>query len=275
MKNDRYFFTKSLARLITLSICLLAVTSLSLAATTETEVLKEATAYHEKDEITVPLMPLSPVETLTSALPNLPRPNRAIVEALLKYPRDGRHTYWWPRKGESDYDGSTTDVLLNGFVAMKGEPKRRSFCCGLTLEVFYDVVKNLPGGSQRFPDKKAADDFKKLWFCKAIDANGPGDALVAAGMGRVITNPKEVLPGDFVQLWRHSKTGHSVIFVAWAYDISGRPVGIHYWSTQEGTKGIHFQTELFGNSGKSVDLKKTGFSRLLPPDQWKPLTTQP
>ena len=275
MKNGQYYFRKLMAQLIPLSVCLVAASSLSAAVTTETEVLKEATAYHEKEEIAVPLTPLSPVDALTSALPNLPEPNRAIIKNLLEYPRDGRHNYWWPRKGESAYDGSTTDVLLNGLVVMKGEPKGRSFCCGLTLEVFYDVLKSLSGGAERFPNQKAADDFKKLWFCKAIDANGPGDALEAAGMGRVITNPKEVLPGDFVQLWRHSKTGHSVIFVGWAYDKTGRPVGIHYWSTQEGTRGIHFHTELFGNSGKSVDLKKTGFTRLLPPDQWKPAAAQP
>ncbi|PKO17610.1 hypothetical protein CVU37_09005 [candidate division BRC1 bacterium HGW-BRC1-1] len=274
MKKRLFLFKSLLQQLAVLATCFLTISAVS-AATTETEVLKEAIAYHEKDEISVPLTPVSPVDALTSALPNLPEPNRSIVKALLQYPRDGRHKYWWPRKGESTYDGSTTDVLINGLVVMKGEPKARSFCCGLTLEVFYDILKDLPGGPQRIPDQKAADDFKKLWFCEAINANGPGDALVAAGMGRVITNPKEVLPGDFVQLWRHSKTGHSVIFVGWAYDTSGRPVGMHYWSTQEGTRGIHFNTELFGNSGKSVDLKKTGFTRLLPPDQWKPTINHP
>ncbi len=275
MKNKQLNFRKLLGLWTILTACFLTVSSVSAAATTESEVLKRAMAYHEKEEIPVSLTPLSPVDALTSALPNLPEPNRAIVKALLQYPRDGQHTYWWPKKGESNYDGSTTDVLLNGLVVMKGEPKARSFCCGLTLEVFYDILKDLPGGPQRFQDQKAADDFKNLWFCKAIDTNGPGDALVAAGMGRVISNPKEVLPGDFVQLWRHSKSGHSVIFVGWAYDMSGRPVGMHYWSTQEGTKGIHFNTELFGNSGKSVDLKLTGFTRLLPPDQWTPVTGQP
>lgn len=216
----------------------------------------------------IALRPFQPASRLTAELGQLPEPNRSIVRTLLEYPRDGTHDYWWPKGAQaSAYDGATTDVVVGGNRLLRGEPRARSFCCGLTLEVLYRALADLPAFQSRATPEWSAR-FKSLWFCRALFSPGPGEALVDAGMGVAITDPKTVMPGDFVQIWRHDKTGHSVVFVGWAYDAAGRAVGIHYWSTQPRTDGIGFATELFGRDGKSVDLSRTGFARLLSPEKW-------
>ena len=150
---------------------------------------------------------------------------------------------------------------------MRGEARGRSFCCGLTLEVFYRTL-----GERREIDdlwtSTSGAVFKGLWFCGKLKAPGPEDAILAFGMGEKIERAEDVLAGDFVQLWRNSGSGHSVIFVDWARDLDGKVVGIHYWSTQPGTKGISFNTELFGAGGGMVDRLRTSFARLRARGKW-------
>lgn len=216
---------------------------------------------------TVALVPFDPVMYLITKLPRLPQPNAAVVRTVLSYPREGQHTYWWPKRGEPSYDGCTTDVLYRGERVMTGEPAGRTYCCGLTLEVLYRVLDR---EERRVPSltTETAGLFKHLWFCRAVDALGPTEALETFGIGRSITKD-DVMPGDFVQIWRHNGSGHSVVFVGWAISRDGKIVGIHYWSTQPRTNGINFVTEAFGDGGDAIDRRRTGFARLLPPDEWR------
>lgn len=217
----------------------------------------------------VELSPLRPVELLNQALPTLPPMNARVVQTLLSYPREGQHTYYWPRSSDGvSYDGATTDVLLNNMVVLRGESKARAFCCGLTLEVFYRVLQEQPNLPATLADTDSANAFKKLWFCRAIDSPGPEDAMLPFGLGEKIPND-QALPGDFVQLWRANKSGHSVIFIAWARDLTGNAVGLHYWSTQEATNGIGFHTELLGTDDKRIKPEALSVSRMLPPEKWK------
>lgn len=225
-----------------------------------------------KDGISTPVIvlkpPFYPLRFLLKKLPSLPPENARIIEALLKYPRTGVHDYWWPRKGEGGaYDGATTDVLFNGVKVMHGEPKGRSFCCGLTLELLYNVLPTRLPEDSKLTTSTAAE-FKKLWFCSKLFSPGPEDALVSFGMGKKIA-PKDALPGDFVQIWRNDKSGHSVIFIAWVKDRSGKTIGIHYWSTQTSTNGIAFAAEAFGKKYKTMDRPHVSFTRLLPESQWR------
>jgi hypothetical protein len=217
---------------------------------------------------TVALVRFDPLSYLMHRLPGLPEPNAAIVTTLLSYPRDGTHRYWWPRRDEPSYDGCTTHVLYRGERVMTGEPGGQTYCCGLTLEVLYRVLES---EEQRVPwlTTETTGLFKHLWFCREKNSLGPTEALETFGIGRRITDDAEVLPGDFVQIWRHNGTGHSVVFVGWAITPDGEVAGIHYWSTQPRTNGIHFATETFGNSGEAVDRKRTGFARLLSPGEWR------
>lgn len=187
----------------------------------------------------------------------LPEPNKTVVNLILEYPVDGTHRYWWPKAGESSYDGSTTNVLLNGRVFMTGEPEGRTFCCGLTLEVFYRMLGKLP--AVNFADVDP-DEFKRYWFCRDINSPGPEDALTSFGLGQQVEH-QDALPGDFVQLWRNDRSGHSVIFVNWLYDSTGVCTGLQYWSTQTSTQGIGYASELFGDQPKQINVKHLSVAR--------------
>ena len=200
--------------------------------------------------------------------PALPEFNQLILDVINTYPTDGTHTYWWPRNGESNYDGCTTDISLAGQRVMAGEPQRRTFCCGLTLEVFVVAYKQWlaahggEDGSKVSPADFAR--FKRLWF--VLEANGPGPsaALEAYGLGRTISQA-EALPGDFVQLWRRSGSGHSVVFLGWAHNDAGEVIGFRYWSTQQSTQGIGEVTEYFAPEGeRGVAAEHTHWARVEP-----------
>lgn len=210
---------------------------------------------------TVELQPFDGAKFLAGYSGELPPGNAAVVKALMEYPRDGTHTYWWPRRGESSYDGVTTDVVVDGKVILRGEEKARTYCCGLTLEVLYKAVGIL-GKTPESVAGDSASEFKRLWYCEKIGSPGPADALKSVNLGTELADSKAALPGDFVQLWRSDNSGHSVIFVDWARSTNGDIVGLHYWSTQTATNGIAFTAEVFGSGGKLVDRSRTSFARL-------------
>ncbi len=186
----------------------------------------------------------------------LPEFNRLVLEEIEQYPTDGTHDYWWPRSGEFDYDGVTQDLFLDGVKVLSGEPEQRTFCCGLTLEVFLNAYKEyLEKHGDGLGKRLSAEEwgeFQGLWFVKEINGPGPSAALEEFGLGREISR-EEVLPGDFVQIWRRwdqekksHGSGHSVIFLEWVRDESGEISGMKYFSTQPSTDGIRENIEYFG-----------------------------
>jgi hypothetical protein len=177
----------------------------------------------------------------------LPAFNQLVLADMARFPTDGTHSYWWPRAGESDYDGVTRDILFDGKRVLKGEPGGRTFCCGLTLEVFANALeKHRQLNPSAAIPLRAADwsEFKRLWFVTDLNGPGPSQALERYGLGKTIT-ADEVLPGDFVQLWRTNKSGHSVIFLDWLKANDGTIIGMKYWSTQTSTQGIGETIEHF------------------------------
>jgi len=176
---------------------------------------------------------------------DLPPFNRMVLELLRRYPTDGTHGYHWPK--DSSYDGSSRDVMMWGRRVLRGEPERRTFCCGLTLEVFLDAWQQWVALN---PDAAAAlqprhfDDFRKDWFVREVRGAGPAEALVGRGIGRIVPYD-EARPGDFLQLWRTNDTGHSAIFLGWIRNPAEEIVGVNYWSSQKNTNGIAERFEYF------------------------------
>jgi hypothetical protein len=80
---------------------------------------------------------------------------------------------------------------------------------------------------------------------------------------------KNVKKGDFVQIWRTSGSGHSVIFMNWTVNDAGDTTGIRYWSTQPGTNGVNYNTEYFSEYGGRVDKAHTYYSRAVNPQNFK------
>lgn len=201
----------------------------------------------------------------------LPEFNRIVLRLFREYPTDGTHRYWWPRSGEGHYDGCTQDLSLLNQKVMQGEPQGRTYCCGLTLEIFLRAYKEWlaqHGGEQATavqPDEWP--QFQKLWFVLEQNGPGPSAALEAFHLGRTLSR-EEVLPGDFVQIWRTKnakgkETGHSVIFLDWTRDEGGNITGFRYWSSQPATNGIGERVEYYG-SGGGISEKYTYFCRVEP-----------
>ncbi|MCC6547100.1 hypothetical protein IT570_08015 [Candidatus Sumerlaeota bacterium] len=219
----------------------------------------------------------SPVAKVTPASfahdDSVPPFNQLILAEAAAYPTDGTHTYWWPRKGDGPaYDGCSTDVFLGGTKVMEGESQARTYCCGLTLEVFTKVYDEYLRQNPKYESPLTAGnwaEFQSRWFVRDLQGDGPGDALESLGIGRKIS-AAEALPGDFVQVWRHKRkkeknpSGHSVIFLAWEKDRHGNTTGLRYWSTQQSTKGIHERVEKIGNKPGEVDAAHTHYSRATP-----------
>ena len=199
--------------------------------------------------------------------------NAYVLDILHEYPRDGTHPYKWV----DTYDGVTRDLFYKSERIARANPdgSKSCYCCGLTYEVFFRAVEqlnadlrtgedlnNLTPGDMRY--------LKYLWFVQSTWGDGPGVGMEFYGLGDKITDWDEVRPGDFVQLWRTSGSGHSVIFIDWVRDINGEPMGIYYWSTQGSTNGINFNTEYFSGKGGSVNPNYTYFSRVRSPEKFTP-----
>lgn len=202
---------------------------------------------------------------------SLPAFNKIVLQMIKQYPTDGTHGYWWPRGKKGHYSGSSQDLFFQGEKVMTGDPKGRTFCCGLTLEVFLRSYEKWLGA--RGGEKDAAftanewSKFQKLWFVEKLDGPGPSAALEAFHLGKEIP-PSEALPGDFVQIWRTKNkrghvSGHSVIFLNWVKSDNGHVIGFRYWSTQTSTKGIHENTEYYGPLG-GLSTEYTYFGRVEP-----------
>ncbi len=193
--------------------------------------------------------------------------NQRILELAAAYPADGTHTYWWPRSGESSYDGCSADVELMGQRVMHGEEQGRTFCCGLTLEVFahaYDEwIKEQPEGFEPPVTPENWRDFQRVWFVLKANGPGPSAALEKYSLGREIP-AHEAQPGDFAQIWRtpregRAPSGHSVVFLDWVRNDTNRIIGMKYWSTQTSTNGIGENIEYYGpNGGMSTEFTTFG-----------------
>lgn len=208
------------------------------------------------------ILTLGIVVTLTVAdaedappeLPKLGDLNQHILDVLATYPTDGTHDYFWPQSGS--WAGNARAIRYEGKVLFKGDPKGRCFCCGLTFEVFMQAFEAWCKQVKRPYKLKTYDsaEVKKLkyeWFGSNGDRSTINGAVTKRGLGVRITDWKQAKAGDFIQLWRHSGSGHSVVFLEWKKK-GKQIVGLTYWSTQRSTKGIGKRTELFGDKGSAV-----------------------
>ena len=201
----------------------------------------------------------------------LPEFNQIVLNLIKEYPTDGTIGYWWPRNGESNYDGCSRNLFYRGKQVMDRESEGRTYCCGLTLEVFlraYNQWLEKHGGETAAAfDADRWPRFQRLWFVIALNGPGPSSAVEEFGIGRTLAF-EEVLPGDFLNYWRTKNkkgkiTGHSVIFLDWVRDDQGNITGFKYWSSQPSTDGVGERIESFGPDG-GVEKKYTFFCRVEP-----------
>ncbi|MGZ5280057.1 MAG: hypothetical protein ACXWC9_08950, partial [Pseudobdellovibrionaceae bacterium] len=124
-----------------------------------------------------------------------------------------------------------------------------SMCTSATYLAFTSLLHQLKNSGkisrERFEELIGRD--KMPW--KYLNELARPDRLVTdlnLGEGRVIAPdqikdcsiknwPKQ---GDFVQFWRKTGSGHSVIFEGYLYDESKKITGFCYWSSNASTKGF-------------------------------------
>ena len=199
--------------------------------------------------------------------------NDVVLDIIATYPTDGSYGYYWPSDG--DWLGTTRDIWYRDELVAEGDPEHRSYCVGLTWEVFmraWERVDAETGGDGTINGMSVADldEFRTDWYIRELYGNGNQDAVENYGIGERITDWDDVRPGDIVQFWRHSGSGHNVYFLDWETDSDGTIIGIHYWSTQSSTDGIGTNSEYFGADGSSIDPSRTYFARVWMPDAWVP-----
>jgi hypothetical protein len=173
------------------------------------------------------------------------------------YPTDGSYPYRCKPLEYDLYNGVTEDIWYKGRVVAKAHPNwtRCSYCCGLTFEVFCRAMqyRNIQKGLD-------PDDFNGMSFYDLFNLlqfwyiEGKGDSpqfgIVSYGLGKKIDKLEDARPGDFLDFSRNNGSGHSVIFVNWVKDDTGKITGFKYFSSN--SSGVGFGTERFEDCGGRV-----------------------
>lgn len=183
--------------------------------------------------------------------------SRKVFDAVHSLPTN--LPYFYERGKESP--GVAFDLVHKGQMILRSNGTVH--CSGTTLTAVFIAANQLGLLDDKTPAQ--VKDFYLRWFGARGDTERQqGPAMEHLGIGGSI-EPGDAIPGDFVQLWRKSGTGHSVVFVDWAKDPDTKQIiGIKYRSAQG--PGIGTKTEYFsdapGGEKYGVLRKRTYFSRL-------------
>ena len=197
--------------------------------------------------------------------------NDYVMEVVDSYPTDGSYPYDWT--SEDGYYGITKDLHYNDQVFVKGDKKNRSYCSGITFEVFIQAYQayNQDLGVDGIKGIDTIEDLENLrvmWYGADGDKTTIKHALEETGLGYELKDRLAVKKGDFVQLWRHSGSGHTAVFINWVQDKDNQIIGFKYWSSNY-KKGISYGTEYFGDSGSTIIKDQTYFMRVIEPMKLK------
>lgn len=186
------------------------------------------------------------------------RPAKDVLAAAQAIPDGG--TYVWD--GGS---GVAHEIRHKGETIVKAQEKG-TYCSGFTFTVVMETARKR--GLLNDKSAEAVRTFQKEWYGSTKEAAERQCALAVErlGIGREIKRLEEAQPGDFVQIWRTNKTGHSVVFLDWVRD-GDELIGMKYRSSQKSTDGVGDRIEYFadakGREGK-VDRRRTYAARLNP-----------
>jgi hypothetical protein len=174
-----------------------------------------------------------------------------VVKVARSY-KDGGGYEW---KGS----GTPEEIQFNGQkILAKGE---KTYCSGFTFAVVMKAAAER--GLLRGKSVEQIRAFQKDWYGATQESSEIQCAFAVEklGIGRSV-KPEKSRAGDFLQLWRTDKSGHSVVFLEWVRD-GRRPIGVKYRSTQKMTDGIGDRIEYFaGVKDGKVDPKRMYFCRL-------------
>jgi hypothetical protein len=196
------------------------------------------------------------VLTMGAAKPQAAVEPRGVLEIAQSFKEGGG--YIW--EGGS---GAPRAIEFDGQTIVKAQEKG-TYCSGFTFSVVMQAA-----AERGLLEGKTADAvrrFQKEWYGVPKDAAEKQCALAVErlGIGRHVKDLEDARPGDFVQIWRTNKSGHSVVLVELVRE-RGRIIGLKYRSSQKSTDGVGDRVEYFadveGRGGK-MDRSRTYVARL-------------
>ncbi len=195
--------------------------------------------------------------------------NTTTMNLLEAYPTDGTHDYAW----DGSYAGTTQDIWYLDTLVAEANAARSCYCVGITWELYMRAYQRILGGSDAYLNDMDVDElyeFRTDWYVRDLWGAGASEAMELRGLGEEVTDLEDVQPGDFVQFWRNSGSGHSVVFIDWERNGDGDIDGIYYWSCQGSTDGLGYVSEYFGSGSSSIDPGYLFVGRAWMPEDWLP-----
>jgi len=183
-------------------------------------------------------------------------PGKDVLAAARAIPDGG--SYVW-----TNGSGVPRDIRHEGELILKAQEKG-TYCSGFTFCVAMQAAEER--GLLKGKSADAVRQFQKQWYGSTKEAAERQCALAVEqlGIGREVKSLANAQPGDFMQIWRTNKSGHSVLFLDWVLE-GDQIVGIKYRSSQKSTDGVGDRVEYFddapGHDGK-VDRRRTYVARL-------------
>lgn len=157
--------------------------------------------------------------------------------------------------------GIPFDIVFDGKVIIAKDSQW--FCSGFTFATVMEAARR--AGLLKGKSAAQVKKFQQEWYGSSSSPSTveqqAGPAMANLGVGGPI-DAAQAKPGDFAQFWRTNNTGHSVVFLGWLKDASGKVVGIRYKSAQTKTNGVGVTEEKFSDAGGAVLKARTYFSRL-------------
>lgn len=171
----------------------------------------------------------------------------------------------YPDGGGYEWKGSGVPESIRFGEATILEKGKSTYCSGFTFAVVMKAAAER--GMLKGKSVEQIRAFQKDWYgaTKESGETQCAYALEKLGIGKGV-NTADAREGDFLQLWRTNKSGHSVVFLEWVTE-GGKPIGVKYRSTQKLTNGIGDRVEYFaGTPSKKglVDPQRLYFGRLKP-----------
>lgn len=203
----------------------------------------------------LPTVALADPTTQPATQPVSQDPNELILRIANSYTDGGGYRRNWGGGSGSP------DAIRHGGVTILKADTGGTYCCGYTLAVVVRAMNELNLLEGKTPEQLKR--FQKLWYGATAEDRERlvSFAVEDLGVGREVP-ADEAKAGDFLQLWRTNKSGHSVIFLGWLTDDQGRRIGIRYRSSQGSTDGIGDTTEKFVAFGGRVMPSRLYFARL-------------
>lgn len=164
---------------------------------------------------------------------------RSVLEVARSF-KDGGGYVW---EGGS---GAPRAIEFDGQTVVKAQDKG-TYCSGFTFSVAMRTA-----AQRGLLEGKTIDEvrrFQKEWYGVPQEAAERQCALAVEKLriGKEIKGLAAARPGDFVQIWRNNKSGHSVVLIEWIRQ-DGQIIGLKYRSSQKSTDGIGDRVEYFADA---------------------------